>query len=103
MRSRTFLFIFEREDMAKPLGITFPEKLKEQGYGLPILGISATEGAAKDYNDKCDKECDKLKAYDRIIRIGGETGLPSDLQEKIENATGKFQIQILRPPLLETQ
>lgn len=102
-RSRGLSCILEREDLEKPLGLTFPAELDTQGYGLPIVGFSDTEGAAREYNDKCARECDKLKVYDRIVSVGGETGFAPDLRAKMENAMGKFQVQIVRPPLLQTQ
>jgi hypothetical protein len=74
----------------------FPSDLKSEGYGLPIVDFSLTEGAAKEYNSKCARELDKLKAYDRITSVEGETGQPSFLKEKIEKTIGKIQVMILR-------
>jgi len=94
-RGIEFSCMLERDNLQKPLGLTFPEELSKKGYGLPISSVSVTEGAAHAYN-KCAEEWDKLKAYDRVLSINGEMGHPIDLKAKMENATGKFQVLILR-------
>merc|ERR1712062_329549 len=48
----------ERENLQTPLGLAFPAKVTKDGYGLPILDFSVTEGAAKEYNSKCAREWD---------------------------------------------
>jgi len=95
MRGFEFSCILERENLQTPLGLTFPVD-KRQGIGLPIVSFSVTEGPAKEYNDKCTKEWEKLRVYDRITGVAGERGQPHDLKAKMQNATGKFQVQILR-------
>jgi len=46
-RGFEFSCILERENLQKPLGLTFPAEVKTQGYGLPIVSFSVIEGAAK--------------------------------------------------------
>jgi len=86
----------ERTNVQKPLGLAFPEEIKTNGFGLPITSVSVNEGAAKEYNDNCTRDWDKIQAYDRIVSVGDETGQPLVLKEKLEKTSGKFQIRILR-------
>merc|ERR1711933_421349 len=85
--------ILEREDLETPLGLEFLQ-VKKRGYGLPIASVSDTEGAAKEYNDKCAREWHKLRAYDRIVCVEGSAGSPPELKAKIDNVKGKFQVWI---------
>jgi hypothetical protein len=88
--------ILERENLQMPLGLTFPAKISREGLGLPIVHVSVDEGAANEYNSRCAREQDKLQAFDRILSIDGETGHPPEIKEKIEKATGRFKVMILR-------
>jgi hypothetical protein len=94
-RNIEFSLTLERENLQKPLGLRFAEHVREQGYGLPIISVSVTEGAAKEDNT-CAGEWDKLQAHDRIVSVNGERGQPPDLKAKMENTTGEFQVGILR-------
>jgi hypothetical protein len=96
MRGYELSFVLERENLQTPLGLVFPTQLKKEGYGLPIVDLLVTQGAAKEYNRKCATESDKLRPYDRIISIEGETGPPLELKAKMEKATGSFEFIVLR-------
>jgi len=92
-RNYTQTIIIEKNDEKQPLGLKLPSK--PVCDFLAIRGIEEP-GAFAEHNSNAKEEM-KIYTGDRIVMVNGAKGKATDLQAKLKQQSGKFQIVVERP------
>jgi len=84
----------------QPLGITWPVPL----HGAALVVLEINDGLFKDWNDSQTDEdpASKVRIGDRITRVGTISGSALILAKAIQEASGKFQLALVRAQQLES-